>query len=191
MGSATGTGAVTVGYGGTLAGNGNVSGAVTVQSGGTLAPGELTVNRLTLGSTLALQSGSTLAIKLGGTVTGSYDEVLVAGAVTLGGSLSVSTVNGFKLTAGETFTILDNTGTALTDGLFTNAAGPLYTDAAGDTFLVNYAAKADGGTVPNDVTLTYLGVDVVPEPSTWAFLVAAAGGLLAVVRRRWSRQVAA
>ena len=186
-GSATGTGAVSVNSGGTLGGNGTISGAVTVASGGTLAPGALAVSRLTLGSTLALQSGSTLAITLGGTMAGSgYDQVLVSGTLTLAGTLSVSTVDGFTLAPNETFTILDNTSsTALTAGTFSNALGTLYTDAAGDSFLVNYAANTDGGQVPNDVTLTYLGANVVPEPSAWAFLALGTLGLgLITLRRR-------
>jgi autotransporter-associated beta strand protein len=187
-GSATGTGAVSVNSGGTLGGNGTISGGVTVASGGTLAPGALAVSRLTLGSTLALQSGSTLAITLGGTTVGSYDQVLVSGTLTLAGTLNVSTVNGFALAPNETFIILDNTSnTALTSGLFTNTIGTLYTDAAGQTFSINYVADTDGGQVPNDVTLTYLGTNVVPEPSTWACLLVCAAGLGQTLRqrRRW------
>ena len=85
--------------------------------------------------------------------------------MTLAGSLSVSTVNGFTLTPGMTFTILDNTSAALTSGTFSNAPGMLYTDARGDTFRINYTAIADSDALPNDVTLTVL--TVVPEPSTW------------------------
>ena len=165
-GSATGTGAVNVRSGGTLAGNGTISGAVTVENGGTLAPGELAVSRLTLGSNLTLNSGATLAITLGGTTAATgYDQVKLMGALTLGGNLSVSTVNGFSLAVGQTFVILDDTGTSLTRGVFANVtAGLVYTDAAGDTFLVNYAAISDNDAVPNDVTLTV--ASVVPEPST-------------------------
>ena len=97
----------------------------------------------------------------------------------------MSTVNGFTLTPGETFTILDDTGNTPTVGLFTNAVGPLYTDAAGDTFRINYLANADGGLVPNDVTLTYLGA--IPEPSTWVPLVLGGVGLLGGALRRGVR----
>jgi fibronectin-binding autotransporter adhesin len=186
-GSGTGGGAVTVNSGGTLGGNGTVSGAVTVASGGTLAPGELAVSKLTLGSTLNLDTGSTLAITLGGLVAGSgYDQVVVAGTITLGGDLSVTTVNGFKLALGQTFTILDDTGNSLTTGVFANAtAGAIYTDASGDTFLVDFVTNADGGAVPNDVSLTVTGV--VPEPGTWTLLLIGLGALSLVAIKRGRR----
>jgi hypothetical protein len=103
--------------------------------------------------------------------------------LTLAGTLNVHTVNGFTLAPGETFTILDDTSTTPTLGAFSNALGPLYTDAAGDTFLIDYAATPDGHLFPNDVTLTVL--TVVPEPSTWALLgVCLAGGLILRGRTR-------
>ena len=48
----------------------------------------------------------------------------------------------------------------------TNAPGGIYTDAAGDTFMVNYLVvdPANGDLLPNDVDLTILSA--VPEPST-------------------------
>ena len=89
--------------------------------------------------------------------------------MTLAGNLSVAEVNGFKLAVGQTFLLLDDTGTATTSGTFANTnKGDLYTDAAGNTFQVNYAANADGDGVYNDVTLTVMSL--VPEPGTWALL---------------------
>lgn len=189
-GSATGTGAVTVNGGGALGGNGAIAGAVTVESGGTLAPGALAPSQLTLGDTLALQPGSTLAITIGGTTAGDggYDQVRTAGPSTLLGSLAVRAVNGFAFTLDQSFTILENTGGAtLTLGAFTNAPTNLYTNAAGETFFVNYAADVDGGPVANDVTLTYRGVTAVPEPNTCVLLGAGLVLLGFSVRRRRAR----
>jgi autotransporter-associated beta strand protein len=56
-GSATGSGAVTVAYGGTLTGSGLLSGPVEVQANGTLTPGNAGVGLLTVGS-LTLDSSS-------------------------------------------------------------------------------------------------------------------------------------
>ncbi len=188
-GSGTGTGAVTVKTNTTLGGSGTIAGAVTVNSGGKLAPGN-SAGRLSVGS-LTLASGSTLAIELGGTTAGSqYDQVFVAGALSLTGStLSVSQINGFNLAPGQKFFILDRTGTDVSPvGLFANAPGGIYTDTAGNKFLVNYADHDPADTsnaLLNDVSLT-----VTPEPSTWAMLLLGGAGLLAlpVVRRRRRRQ---
>ena len=190
-GSATGSGAVQVQSGATLGGGGTVGGNVVAQAGSTVAPGaasQLSTARLTLGGTLTLQGNSLLAIKLGGANGGSgYDQVFAGGGFTLGGNLQVSLVNGFVPTLNQSFTLLDNTGVGLNSGVFANAAGGLYTDAAGDTFLVNYVAVADSDLVPNDVTLTYLGTNVVPEPGTWACLLLGAGALVVRHARRPER----
>ena len=188
-GSATGTGAVTVRSGAVFGGTGTSGGAVTVQNGGTLSPGINGPGRLTLTSTLSLNSGSGLAIELGGLTAGTqYDQVFVNGQMTLGGNLNVSVVAGFNLAVGQSFNILVDTGSSVTGGTFTNAVGgTLYTDGRGDTFLINYAANADGGTIPNDVQLTV--ISVVPEPSTWALLGLGAG-LLGLVTLRPRRRAA-
>ena len=41
--------------------------------------------------------------------------------------------------------------------------------------------------MPNDVTLTYLGTNVVPEPGTWAWLLVGVGALVARQARRRER----
>ena len=191
-GSATGSGAVQVQSGGTLGGSGTVAGMLTVASGGTLAPGPGAPGRLTLGSSLALNGGSTLAIALGGPTAGTqYAQVMVAGTATLAGNLSVAEVNGFKLAVGQTFLILDDTGTATTSGAFANTDGGFYTDAAGNTFQLDYAAVADGDGIGNDVTLTVMSVVTasVPEPGTWALLGVGivVAGWVSRARRRAAR----
>ena len=192
-GSATGTGAVTVQTGGTLGGGGTVAGAVTIQSGATLDPGlQLAVARLTLGNNLTLNAGANLTVELGGSAPGTgYSQLrLTAGTLSLAGSnLHVVELAGFSLAVGQTFVLLDNTSTAAaTAGTFANTTlgGSLYTDAAGNTFQVNYAAMADNDSVQNDVMLTVQSV--VPEPSTWTLLGVGAAGLgFMTLRRRACR----
>ncbi len=184
-GSGTGTGSVAVNNTGTLGGSGTIAGSVTVTTGGTLAPGN-SPGRLTLGS-LTLASGANTAIELGGTVAGSgYDQVLVGGPLTLGGTLTVTLVSGFTLsTVGQKFFILDNTSAnpaVLTTGVFANAPATLVVGT--NLFAVNYADTdpANGNGLANDVSLTYLGV--VPEPSTWAMMIGGGAVLLLLVARR-------
>jgi fibronectin-binding autotransporter adhesin len=184
-GSATGTGQVNVQPGAILGGNGTIDGPVLVQ-GGTLAPGVQTISKLTINGALTFQPDSLLSITLGGTTAGTYDQIVVVGTLALyDPHLQVNTANGFTLAPGMTFTILDHPGDTPTFGMFTNTtlAGTLYTDAAGDTFAIDYLAIADGDLIPNDVTLTV--ESVVPEPSTWAMLgVGLALGLIVQRPRR-------
>ena len=99
-------GAVTVNNGATLGGSGTVGGLVTVASGGTLSPGN-SPGTLTMGS-LTFNTGSFLNIELGGTMPGSqYDQLHVAGAAVLAGTLQVVLINGFAPTGTISFDILD------------------------------------------------------------------------------------
>ena len=127
-------GAVAVQTGGILAGSGSLGGLVTVASGGFLSPGNGPTSpaTITLGA-LALNSGSQTNIKLGGTSPGiQYDQVQVAGQLSLAGTLAVSLINGFTPLAGETFDILVGgipSGTFDTLGL-PNLIGPLSWDTS-------------------------------------------------------------
>ena len=116
--------------------------------------------------------------------------MLVGGQLTLGGaSLALDKEAGFRLVIGQAFFLFDKPGAGFlsVDGVFGNAPGGVYTDASGNTFLVNYLANNPTDGTPlvfNDVSVTVLSV--VPEPSTWALLgVGVTGlGLVRLYRRR-------
>ncbi len=185
--SGTGSGAVAVQNGATLGGGGRIAGPVSVQAGGTLAPGN-SPGQLTIANDLSLGLGSTLSIELGGTNGGTgYDQVLMSGQLTLAGNLMVSLVNGFTPGQNQVFAIVIDGGSSPVIGNFANAPGGVYASPAG-IFSVNYAANADGGALPNDITLTYLGAAPVPEPATWGMLFIGAA-LLAwrPIRRHFQR----
>jgi len=164
------TGAVTVNNGATLGGSGIIGGSVTVNGGGTLAPGNST-GILTTGA-LSLTSNSNFVLELNNNVPGTgYDQVIVNGSVTLGlGNIVV--VAGGGLTLGEKFYVVLNDGSDAVNGTFNQGST---VTSGGYTFTINYSDNGDGGQVGNDVSLT---VAAVPEPETWALLIAGIVGLV-------------
>jgi autotransporter-associated beta strand protein len=92
-GSLSGTGAVSIGDGGTLAGGGSCAGAVTLEDGGVLAPGNNLGGTLTLAGALALQDGAVLEMGMGTT----------SGMIAVGGNLTSSGVTTVNLTALDGF----------------------------------------------------------------------------------------
>jgi hypothetical protein len=138
---------VVVGDGDRLSGQGSLDGELIVESGGTLVPG-LSVGEIEIGD-LTLQSGAILNLDLNGQTAGSgYDQVMVAGAVSLGGSqLQVSL--GFNPPDGHSFVIIANDGGEAVSGTFDGLAeGEIFT-ADGTWLRISYQ-----GGEGNDVTLT-------------------------------------
>jgi autotransporter-associated beta strand protein len=123
--SATGAGSVVVASGALIGGNGTVNGPVAVNSGATLFVGDTnnTLNKsagsLTIGSGSSL-AGSTL---LDITSPTSADELTVngSGAVTLGGSLTVTNPNSVIFTSGESFQLF---GFSSETGTFSSISEP-------------------------------------------------------------------
>jgi autotransporter-associated beta strand protein/VCBS repeat-containing protein len=145
--------AVTVQDAGTLDGSGT-TGAVTVQAGGTLSPG-VNAGILHTGNA-ALTTDAQFTIQIGGTAAGQFDQLQVTGGIDLGGAtLSGSLISGFTPTNGDSFTIIDNDGTAdAVTGTFAGIAEGGFVGIGGRAFQVTYAG-GDG----NDVVLT-----AVPSP---------------------------
>lgn len=101
-----GTGVVTVQNSATLAGTGAVGGPATIQGGGTLAPGDGGISPLVFRSSLALNAGSKTMLELsknGGVLTN--DSVSVTGALTFGGTLTVTNVGTNALVLGDSFAL--------------------------------------------------------------------------------------
>lgn len=95
--------------GGSLTGTGAISGSV-VNSAATIAPGTPTVvGTVTFASSSSnytQNASGTMTIKIGGTGSTQYDQVVVGGAATLGGTLKITLINGFSPVKGDTFTIV-------------------------------------------------------------------------------------
>lgn len=187
-GSATGTGAVSVGASGTLGGNGFVTGAVTVS--GTLAPGN-SIGTISTGS-LTIASTGALSVELGRDAgTPVADRVSVTGGVTLdtGSNLQLTIYGGLtNPQIGDIFFLVDNDGADAVAGVFSKLNGVTTLLTEGSEFVWNsqywqitYEADFAGGafTGGNDVAL----LAVVPEPATW-MLVTVAGLLVLINGRR-------
>ena len=84
----SGTSAITVNSGGTLAGTGTSSGPVTVAGGGAIAPENAGTGTLTISGLLTLNNGSVLNMQLGGTATS--DQITLAGALAASGTTTVN-----------------------------------------------------------------------------------------------------
>ena len=82
----------------------------------------------------------------------------------------------------QKFFIIVNTSTLVPTGVFANAPGGIFiADSFGDTFSINYADSDPNDpsqSMFNDISLTYLGITAVPEPSTWLAACFAAAYLL-------------
>ena len=104
-GSGTGSGAVTVNSGGTLAGNGIISGAVTVSSGGTLAPGN-PFGTLTLSNSVALSAGSTTFVQIDHSPR-TNGAIRILGNLTEGGTLIVTNAGTAALSNSDSFALFN------------------------------------------------------------------------------------
>jgi hypothetical protein len=111
-GTITAPGGVTIGTVGKVRGNGRFVGNVT--SNGTIAPGlPAAGGSITVTGNLTLQATSQLALELGGlTRKSAYDCLTVSGALTLGGNLNVTLLNGFTPLLGNTFDLFDSASTS-------------------------------------------------------------------------------
>ena len=139
---------VVVQSGGRLAGSGTVNASVTALSGGTVAPGN-SPEIINTGD-FDLQAGSSLEIELGGLGANpgtDYDQVNVTGTVTLAGDLDLLLIS--NLTAGQTYTIVNNDLTDAVSGTFAGLAEGATVSFGPSDFIISYV----GGT-GNDVVLT-------------------------------------
>ena len=170
-GTISATGALTQTAAGALYGFGPFS-APTLSLAGSLRPGDFVsgtqisagVGQLTLNGQVGLLGNTVLVFDLTGTA--ASDRITVNGALTLDGTLNVNALAGFG--AGR-YDLLDYTGTLTNNGL------DLGTLPAG------YSYALDLGTAGQvDLVVT----NVVPEPSTWAAVLAGTACLVGTLRRR-------
>lgn len=181
-GSTSASSVVTVNSGGTLGGSGTIGGNTTIASGGSLAPGN-SPGLLTFGGDLTLNSGSTSNFQIDGTARGTtYDAVNVAGLTTLGGTLALD----FSATIadGTLLNLFGGAGELTGDFSYITATGAYTGSFTNDN---GYWTLVDGGQTLAFSSLSGnlgIGVNAVPEPSTYAAFAGLAALGLVVLRRR-------
>ena len=163
---------------GTLGGTGTITANVT--AGGLVSPGN-SPGRLNIAGNLTLLATSTSLFELGGTVQGtSYDFLSVSGTAIFDGTLQLKFVNSFQQSAQptDTFTLLTASNALNTSfANVANGAQLLTVDGLGK-FTVNFGSGSPFAA--NSLVLS--NFVAVPEPSTWALLIA--GTLLVACQRR-------
>jgi autotransporter-associated beta strand protein len=94
---------------------------------------------------IAFDQTSILNMEIGGTTTGSYDQLLVSGTAFLDGTLNLSPINGFQFQQGQTFNLIQGNYS----GTFDQVVGLPH------GWNINYGSGL---------------ISVVPEPSTYGLL---------------------
>ena len=157
---------------GTIEGNGVVrtfSPNDVLANSGLLSPGSAqTVGTLTVDGSLSLAPTSMLRIDFD--ASGAADRLAITGLATLGGTLAVWAAPGQVFELGQSFVFL----TVGQGSNMLSFSGLTWLGEGANPFTVRYA--------PQSVSL--LVTTAVPEPATWAFMLAGLAGLLASARRR-------
>jgi autotransporter-associated beta strand protein len=158
------TAGVTVKSGATLQGNGSTAGPCTIERDGTLAPGT-SPGALACGA-LAMTAGATLAVDIDGpAAVTDYDQLVVRGAVDLGGATLSVNVGG-AAADGQTFHILVLQQGGGAGGTFAGLPDGATFTAGGTTFGIDYG-ESDIVLVasPDTVTPTMTPVTETPSPT--------------------------
>ena len=152
-------GAVAVDTAATLAGMGTVSSITT--TGAVVSPGDSGTGILTDNGSVALDSSSAFDVTLDGSTAGTnYTQLSAAGPINLAdATLNVTLGSDFTPTAGDTYTIVKNTGSSAITGTFANLPEGSRVTVSGQQFTISYA----GGTGDNSVVLTAVAVPT----ATW------------------------
>ena len=118
-----------------------------------------TAETLTLNGNYTETSAGTLALELAGTAAGTnYSQLVVNGTATLTGTLSVTAINGFTPSPGDSYVLIEPT--TLNGTFATTAFPPL---APGDSFNLTYAA-APTGVVLAVVGPSFASFAAMPNP---------------------------
>jgi hypothetical protein len=91
--------------GGILRGNGTIEGSVR-NNGGVFSPGH-SPGKITINGNYTQGAGGALTMEIGGKAAGTeYDQLRVNGTATLGGTLNITLINGFRPAVGDVFQLI-------------------------------------------------------------------------------------
>ncbi len=161
--SAFGSGDVTV-HGGTLAGNATILGDL-LNEAGHIAPGEDSIGTLTVLGNFAQFPSGWLDLELG---AGGTDLLAIGGTAFLGGGLQLTLLDSFSLSGKASFTLM-SAGNFMGQFSSVQVSGL----GAGYTSALFY----DNGSIRLDIS-------AVPEPESYALMLAGLGLLSWQLRRR-------
>ncbi len=167
VGAVAGTpipGALSIGSGGTLSGTGLIDANVVVLPSGTISPGA-SPGKLTIDGDLLISQLGTLKLEFAGTTAGMFDQLQVAGDLSILGTIQVSLLNGFQPLAGDSFK-------------FFNVGGALDLSRASFVFPAGLQLQNTGN---GEFRIT-----AVPEPATIALTSIPFLFVISMVRRRRS-----
>ncbi len=161
-------------------GNINIGNGKTVTVDGAFAPGN-SVGQINVTGNLALAGATTMELGGSGGVAGvDFDNTVVTGALTYGGSLAVVSFGGFDLFTAGTYDLFDfATGHSGNFSSVTLGGGALSYDSglslwSGSNGSFDYSLALETGD---------LAISAVPEPTTWG-LLAMSLTIVVIFRRR-------
>lgn len=162
---------------GTLGGSGAV-GPVTVLAGGNLQPGD-GIGFLQTGN---LTIAGTFGVEIGGTSVGlTYDQLNVAGTVTLTDATLSLALNSFVPDHASLFFLISNDGNDAINGTFSGLNDGAIVDLGGVLWEISYDANFQNGVGDSISGGNDIALMAVPEPSS---VLLGGFGIVAVATRR-------
>jgi T5SS/PEP-CTERM-associated repeat protein len=165
---------------GTLNGtNGTIFANVVVNRGGTVAPGD--PGPMNIIGNVNFQTGSMLDLQIGGTGAGQFDQLNITGNGVFDGTIDLDFINGFTPAPGNTFDLINVSGSANFSGDTVNVLGLPpgfeFTESFANGEFVLTEENGGGGGIPT------------PEPATWVLLGTGIAVIL-LLRGHTSKRVA-
>ena len=155
---------------GTLTGDGRFTAGSVLTNSGTVAPGSFGVGSLDIGSSFVQTASGVLALDLTSLI--SFDLLAIANTADLSGTLALNCLGLCSYDVGDSFTVLTSGGAR--SGTF---ASLTLSGFATGAFDVIYGANSVSLLVTEAVT-------PVPEPHTWALMLAGLAAVGSWARRR-------